>query len=291
MSNASASNVGAALERILPAATRARILRHAPFLLFLGLLVLCAYLAARLSWQFAAAPPVVMEPRAGGAGSSIASGKAAESPSEKIVAAHLFGTHAPDASVTARNAPETSLDLTLAGVAAANPDSLSYAIITSSDNHGKDTYGIGAKLPGGALIRNIYPDRVVIAHDGRLETLRLPWANMSNLIAGSDQPPLLQGFRQQLETHPSSLAEYIRWRPYSKNGHFAGYRIYPRKKPELFRKLGFLPGDIVTSVNGITLTPANTMKALEAFKNPESPVRLGILRNGRHITLTPNLGG
>lgn len=280
-------NASATFEQILPVAARARILRWAPYLLLLGLLVLCGYLAARLSWQFAAPAP---------AGTAVGAGKmahtpggsAAQTPAEKIVAAHLFGTaNAPAASVAARNAPETSLDLGLAGVAAANPGTGSYAIITTSGNTEK-TYAVGAKLPDGALIRDILADRVVIAHNGRLETLRLPVSGTVLLAAPandnapasqpSGRPPLVsQGFREQVASHPRSLSEYMRLRPYEKGGHIAGYRVYPGKQPKLFKKAGLQPGDIVTGVNGIALdSPASSLKAIRNLRKAKGPVRLAI---------------
>lgn len=285
-----------AIGTLLPASTRARVLRYAPFLLFLGLLVLCGYLAARLSWQFAASPTTTVR-SASNATAAPAPSPRAGSPAEKIAAAHLFGrARARTPTVAARNAPETSLDLTLAGVAAANPDRLSYAIITSGARGGKDTYGIGARLPGGALVRQILPDRVVIAHDGRLETLRLPWADLANFQpvdqSTGKQTGISENRRQEFQAHPRALADYIRIRPYSKNGNFAGFRVYPGKKPKLFHKAGLMPGDIVTSVNGIRLnTPARSMQAVKALRNAKGAVRLGILRNGHRISVTLNSGG
>lgn len=299
MNSDTASSFLASLERALPAPARAHLARYAPFLLFLGLLVLCGYLAARLSWQFAAPGPAL--PAAQGNGNTHrASGVVAETPGEKIVAAHLFGrANAPNAQVAARNAPETSLDLKLAGVAAANPASGSYAIITTGNNTGIDTYAVGASLPGGAKIRNILPDRVVIAHDGRLETLRLPWADLSGLGSSSQRatsdgphPGIPRSVTEQLQSHPKSLADYIRVRPYTQGKHFVGFRIYPGKKPKLFRKVGLQPGDIVTSVNGIKLdTPANSAKAMKTLHSAKGPVRLSILRKGHHMIVTLNPGG
>ncbi len=295
-------NASATLEQILPAATRAHILRWAPYLLFLGLLILCGYLAARLSWQFAAPAPTSAIVTAGGAARP-AGGTAGQTPGDKVVAAHLFGTaNAPAASVAARNAPETSLDLDLAGVAAASAGTKSYAIITSNGNT-EHTYAVGAKLPDGALIRDILPDRIVIAHDGRLETLRLPISGTSILAAPANDntrnstarpraPLVSQGFREQVQSHPRSLSEYMRLRPYEKDGHIAGYRVYPGKQPELFKKAGLQPGDIVTGVNGIQLdTPAGSLKAMHQLRQAHGPIRLAILRKGHRLTVTINTGG
>lgn len=302
MSSGTASSPFASLERAVPAPVRARLARYAPFLLFLGLLVLCGYLAARLSWQFAAPAVTAPATQPGGNSSEIA-GVTADTPGNTIVSAHLFGrANAPSSTVAARNAPETTLDFTLAGVAAGNPDSLSYAIITNGSNRGKDTYAVGAQLPGGAEIRNILPDRVVIAHNGRLETLRLPWADLSNLkpsegtsSAGernTHPSRISQGVTEQLQSHPHSLMDYIRIRPYMQDKKLVGVSVYPGKKPRLFRKSGLQPGDIITSVNGITLSSrANSAKAMDELRNSEGPVQLSILRKGHHITVTINPGG
>ncbi|MGH8270775.1 MAG: type II secretion system protein GspC [Gammaproteobacteria bacterium] len=302
---ASSSGVFATLEQILPAVWRARIARYAPFLLLLGLLVFCGYLAARLSWQFAAPAPVGTPALAGGnAGSANAAGVG--TPGEKIVAAHLFGTSAvPAADAAARNAPETSLDLALVGVAADSNDARSYAIITNGSSRDGNTYPVGSTLPGGALIRQILPDRVIIAHQGRLETLRLPTAGTSILAApadfGADTPaqtgqqaaPFIPpDVRREIEQHPKSLSDYMRMRPYSVKGQVQGYRVYPGKNPELFRKAGLLPGDIVTSVNGVTLdNPVNTVKAMGELRKAQGPVRLGVLRQGHETSVTINPGG
>lgn len=304
MPSPASNSVSATLEQILPAAWRARILRYAPFLLFLGLLVLCGYLAARLSWQFAAPSPAGAALAVGGTAGATAEA-AGRTPGEKIVDAHLFGNSQASApEVAARNAPETSLDLSLAGVAAGSDDARSYAIIVSGSSREENTYPVGSTLPGGALIRQILPDRVILAHAGRLETLRLPMAGTSILAApadfgasGSLQPRRTAPFvpsnlPRQIENHPKTLAQYMQLRPYSVKGHLQGYRVYPGQDPELFHRAGLLPGDIVISVNGITLDNAsNTVKAVGQLRRLNGPVHLGILRQGHQISVTINPGG
>ncbi|MGH8161291.1 MAG: type II secretion system protein GspC [Gammaproteobacteria bacterium] len=299
------SGTSATLAQILPPEARRRILRYAPFLLLLGLLVLCGYLAARLSWQFAAPAATSVSTHTETAAQG-AAGAGDETPGDKIAAAHLFGTaNAPAADVAARNAPETSLDLGLAGVAAGNSKGLSYAIVTSNGNKA-DTYAVGAKLPDGALIRRILPDRIILAHNGRLETLRLPNAGTSILAApvkageygmprtyARKPPPLAsRSFREQVQSHPGSFSDYMQLRPYDKNGHMAGYRVYPGKQPALFKKAGLVPGDIVTGVNGVTLdSPASSLKAIRELRQAQGPIRLEILRKGHRMSVTINLGG
>jgi len=299
----------ASLSRALPAISREMRGRRLPFAAFLGLLVLAGYLAAHLTWQFMPAGTGT-EGAAARAPLRPAPGQSPQhGPAADIAAAHLFGTAAASsAEPSAVDAPETSLDLTLLGVAAGSSGAPSQAIISSGSSGHQDTYGVGAKLPGGALIRRILPDRVVIAHNGRLESLRLPVAGTSILAsnmsfgngggrsgAGKQQhraPPSPAQVRKKIESNPKSLSDYMRLRPYAKKGHLEGYRVYPGKFPALFRKTGLRPGDIVTKVNGIDLdNPKANMRAISQIKNAKGPVHLVVQRGGKSVQVTVNIPG
>jgi len=95
----------------------------------------------------------------------------------KIASYHLFG-HAEKSRPEVRRAPtvapETRLKLTLSGVLAATAEQqAARAIIAGPDGHGK-SYTINDRLPGGAVVKEIHPDRVILTRHGKYETLRLP---------------------------------------------------------------------------------------------------------------------
>lgn len=293
------------LLRTRPLLLRGLRTKRLPFFTLLALLVLIGYLAARLTWQFAApaATGTLAAPPARG---GTRAGELEQGPAARIAAAHLFGTTASSPRVLAENAPETSLDLTLLGVAAATAGGPSRAIIASGANNEQNIYPVGATVPGGAVIRAILPDRVVIAHNGRLESLRLPFAGTSLLAAHmtfgkpSGSPPrqggnsLLQTspsrLRQRLEGHPKQISEFLQLRPYAAKGHLQGYRVYPGSHPALFRETGLKPGDIVTSVNGVNLGGAKaSMQALSQLRRAHGPIHLVVLRHGESIHLTINV--
>lgn len=287
------------------------ILRWAPYLLFLGLLVLCGYLVARLSWQFAT-PATAAAPTRPDDGSQVVADAVGKTPGERIVAAHLFGTAKAPATAAARNAPETTLNLGLAGVAASNKKDLSYAIVTS-DNNQTNTYAVGAKLPDGALIRQVLPNRIILAHNGHLETLRLPntlpagaktgkGGSKTNANATTRQTPFVRPRHAlassansgwKLVRNPKNLAQYVRLRPYSAGGgRIQGYRAYPGANPALFQKAGLKPGDVITKVNGVSLdNPAGVKKAFTQLRESKGPIRLTIWRNDHKLHLTVNFGG
>lgn len=304
MPDTSLASVAANLQRVLAPASRGWLRKRAPLLVFLGMLVLAAWLAAKLTWQFAAPSAI---PTSQGTAGARPQPQVAQIPAERIVAAHLFGlAAAPGSTVAAVNAPETSLNLTLIGVAAGEKGASSQAIIASGKQGTESTYSVGSPLPGGAIIRQILPDRVILAHDGRLETLRLPVVGTSILaghmefgsgasMASNESPELGRNFteaRREIERHPQSFSQFMRMLPDIQNGHLKGYRVYPSKSPALFRRVGLQPGDIVTSVNGVRLDSTTTsIRALSQLRHAQGPVQLQVLRHGKPIALTVNVPG
>lgn len=72
--------------------------------------------------------------------------------------------------IVPKTLPKTSLKLKLTGVLASpSPDEAS-ALIEGPDRD-TENYGINDELPGGATLKQVYPDRVVIERSGRLENL------------------------------------------------------------------------------------------------------------------------
>ena len=92
-------------------------------------------------------------------------------PAAVMVTWHLFGTAgASSGKVVPTNAPETNLRLTLKGVydSSENPS----AIIAGPNGAERD-YMLGQDVTGGAVLREIYNDRVILERQGRYETLSL----------------------------------------------------------------------------------------------------------------------
>ena len=94
---------------------------------------------------------------------------------------HLFG-HAQSVQLTSAPtvAPETKLNLVLSGVIAYHRQKDAVAIIANGVKAAEKSYGIGDSLPGGASLKEIYGDRVIIEHRGRVETLTLHRKKLSN---------------------------------------------------------------------------------------------------------------
>ena len=267
-------------------------LQHAaPSITSILLVLLLAWLLADLTWALipqhassssAYVPPPAMPARQVDAG--------------RIAERHLFGI--PAATTGSQNAPDTTLALTLHGIVAGHGPEDSRALIVA--NGDEEPYALGAQLPGGAVIRAIYPDRVMLERGGRVEALRLPKDDTGGgistgaALAGPTPPAMsppmnaapqnLGQLRQEIANNPERLMDAVRAMPVMQQGKLTGYRIYPAGNPAIFNQLGLRPGDVVTSVNGIPLTdPAQSMRILASVKTSEQ-VSITLLRNGQAQT-------
>ena len=226
-----------------------------------------------------------------------------------MVDSHLFGewpAERPEPVAEAPiEAPETSLRLTLRGVYQGGGNG--FAII--ADAGGKDeTYRVGDALPGGATLEEIYPDRVILKRNGRLETLRLPRegeaGRTGRTMHGDDRgrsaaagrlqvPPkageVLARYRQRLLDDPQSVMDVVRAEPYRRGGRIVGYRVYPGRDRELLAKVGLQPGDVITEVNGLGLdNPLNGLEIMRGLQTA-SQVSVKVLRNGVEQEVTVSL--
>ena len=144
------------------------------------LLLLLMQALADLTWRW-------LEPSQEGAVSQhaqlapVASGPSAQVLAQKIANLHLFGN--ADSIVVASEptvAPETKLNLILSGVIASPRQADAIAIISAGAGAAEKSYGIGDSLAGGAKLKEIYGDRVIIESRGRVETLTLHRKKLSN---------------------------------------------------------------------------------------------------------------
>ena len=290
--------------RTPPALLRAyeRHARSLPRIVEVVLVLLLAYTLAGLVWRLVPAPPgsAWQAPReapmpAGGAG--------AQGPNVDLIArAHLFGEVPLDANPALSElteAPDTRLDLTLMGILAATADRGSRALIGASNGEEKP-YAIGDDVVRGVRLQAIFPDRVILARGGQLETLRLdkdapsrgsapaPVASAPAAGGSTETSAMLANIRQELLSDPSRASEYIRIQPASSGGQLRGYRIYPGRDRSAFNAVGLRPGDLVTQVNGIQLNDANTALQMLGQLSQASSISVLVDRGGQQQVVNVN---
>lgn len=249
------------------------------------LVLLLAWFLAELTWS------IIPQHKTAATSAGVPAATVHRTDANSVADRHLFGVAGVTTGNSA-NAPDTTLALTLHGIVAGKRASDSRALIVV--NGDEEPYAIGAQLPGGAVIRSIYPDRVLLARDGRLEALRLP-TNDTSAAGTGGQPTVIQPqaapptqdlsqLRQEIADNPQRLMDVIRAMPVMDHGKLTGYRIYPAGNPSQFNQLGLKPGDVVSAVNGIPLTdPAQGMRVLSSLKTSEQ-VSVTLIRNGQTQT-------
>ena len=265
------------------------------------------------------APPTVINPL------SASSSRAIVAPVDidRMVAWHLFGEAGATAQAVIEAATEvetdsregiedgarqTNLQLKLRGIVASTEDGLGYAIIENANQQA--IYMVEDKLPvrGNVVLAKVMPRQVVLDNGGTYELLVLfeestfstaePMSAQTAAPAvsenidkrGDDQATrLAQSYRQRLYQNPQSLAEVVNVSAVRENGALLGYRVSPGKDQEQFAQLGFKMGDVVTSVNGVSLdNPTNTMVLFNDMRSAKEAV-FELQRDGQALTLSVNL--
>ncbi len=210
-----------------------------------------------------------------------------------LMNAHLFG--AANTTADSSNAPATSMAMVLAGTIAADDPKKGFALIGDSAATAR-VYAVGASLPSGVRLHEVYRDRVIIDRSGVLEALILP-RNVSLLGAQPTaatmdaQPSSLVAAQQALQRNPDALAEIVRAMPVGdlSSGKIRGVRVFPGRNTAAFSRLGLRAGDLVTSINGTPLDDPN--RAVEIFNTLQSlpEARVGVVRNGRPSEVTVSM--
>jgi general secretion pathway protein C len=216
----------------------------------------------------------------------------------------LFG-QAPQAVALPQTAPAAQTDLQLRGLMSGGDQA--FAIV--ADARGNEAiYRVGDELPDGSRLAAIEPFQILIQKSGRESSLalerELATARTRSTAAASDPGaatnrtnvlPGIRGFQapagisaaslQQLGSGSAGLADQISVLPVAGGG----YRVRPGRDATLFAELGLQVNDVVTAVNGQPLTSRADAQALFTDVLRSGEVSITITRQGREITLRPDL--
>ena len=192
--------------------------------------------------------------------------------------------------------PETTLDLTLKGTIWDSERDRAVAIIEYRNE--EKVYSIGDPVVAGATLYLVEPHRVILQRTGgRLEELSL---SEPSQISASGRPGNRSISRRSLintsrntmlrrAADSGALSEIIRPQPHFADGRLKGYRIYPGRQRRTFAELGFRPGDLATSINGVPLTDPDQSTNLLAGIDQGSQVTVTVERNGIPEVITIDL--
>ena len=179
------------------------------------------------------------------------------------------------------------------GTIAHSDPSVGYAIIGDSAASAK-VYGVGKTITGGTKLHAVYADRVILDRGGKLEALLLPkkFTGGGTVAAAplpqAGSPMLGQRLQELAAQNPGAITEIIRPQPVFANGQQRGYRVYPGRNRQQFARLGLMPGDLVTAINGTPLDdPARGMEILQSM-NSATQVTVTVERNGQSSQININ---
>ena len=265
----------------LPAALPA-IPAAAPQLLSLLLAAALAAQLALLAWKFV---PTAKRPP------PVAPGTAAAAAADPTPLLHsrLFG--APAVAVDGANAPRSRIALVLSGTIPFTDPKSGLAILGETAVAGH-LYAVGAVLPGGVKLHEVYPDRVVLDRDGALETLPMPRQLVGGLVPGAGpglsplgngngtEPPLAENVQRLIAQGPEVIGEVLRPMPTFANGQLKGFRVFAGRDRRKFAKLGLQPGDLVTQINGVPLGDAQHGMEILRSLGSQGNATVTIERNG-----------
>jgi len=282
-----------------------QINRRLAMIASLLLIIACAWLLVEITWMLfpqgeQSTMPVAQRTK------PLINNQAQQNNFKQLTSANVFGVSEKASVQQQTKAPETKLNLTLKGVLAATPMEMASAIIAQGKNGKEDIYGIGDKMPGGVIIKEIHPEYVVLERSGRLETLKLQKAsgvdgfgssNRSNLQAGRSSNSYSRGspaaalkdIRSNILKNPTSFGEYALPVVVKENGKQIGYRLKPQQKGQMLSELGIQNGDVITQINGVKLD--NQKNGISALRKLSTATNLNIVvkRNGAEVPLNISL--
>lgn len=190
-----------------------------------------------------------------------------------------------------KDVKKTRLNLKLLG-SLVGPD-FGVAII---ENKGKsESYSLEENIQKGVILKEVYPDYVVISHNGLLEKLQMI-KDADVFIANTDSPELnqrqltiLRNVKENALKNPISIVRYVRFQMVQKNGKVASVKVWPRKEITIFRSLGFKPGDELQTVNGHSIAELSKSPTLWQSLLKKTNLELTLIRNGQIHNVSVNL--
>ncbi len=293
-----------------------------PLLLVAALAALCLWLLVRTLASVLDAGSRSETPLAG----TSPAAQLLEAPRESLAQWHLFGSvFAPvdQRSAAAADAPDTTLELTLSGIYADADDPDAGVAMIADAGGAQAAYRAGATVPGGARVRQILADRVLLVHNGRDEVLRLPRERLPTTppnnpaVNSSGNPASVPGqvaapgassggtaiapvavagletvdwgaVQQQFNIDPAELAQQVRVQPVTENGAVVGVRV-TGTHAALLAMAGVRPDDIITAVNGVAVTDGARAQQVIAAVARDRRARVTVRRDGREETLNVSL--
>lgn len=199
------------------------------------------------------------------------------------------------------DAPDTNLKWELKGVFT-NPDPARSAAILAPQGQGEKLYRVNASLPGNVRLDQVLGDRVILARDGKLETLRLKRSSESSSNRNSRSAATLPATdsnatlapdggvaridREAWMNDPQRFMEVISASPVLLDGEMYGLEVNPSRNAREFEAAGLQPGDVIIAVEGTPVSDINDYRDILQEFGSASSVSVSLERNGEPMNIT-----
>jgi len=171
------------------------------------------------------------------------------------------------------------------------PGVLPIAIIEDSTAKKQDAFEVNEKIFDKAILKEVFPEKVLLDRDGTIETLELqeglPKASdgESNIQASDGTFTVPEDEITQALANLPVLLSQARAVPYFRNGQSIGMRLYAIKAGSLYEKLGLKNSDIIKEINGSVVNdPTKALKLFEDLKS-QRQIKVQVEREGQDVPL------
>lgn len=286
-----------ALQTIISNPVAQRAVHLAPTWLNVVIVLVLGYWLADLVWALVPVPDSPAAPATQTLSAKQGAANQAVFYGAKVANKHIFGeSNATPEAKTIKDAPKTRLDLVLRGVLAHKPMDKALALI-SRGNGQQEVYAVGDSLPGNAELVEIHSDRVIIEYQGRYETLPLEQikgvalqtnapalkpASRKSSAKPAIAPQRAASLRKEFLANPSKLMSMVNIKQQRSGGKLVGYQINPKGDPGLFYELGLQEGDVLVSVNGLSVSNVKAMNSLRGVDQYD----VVVMRGGAEVPLS-----
>lgn len=224
---------------------------------------------------------------------------------QALARSHLFGSSGSLTAGRAAAAAARNTTLVLTGTIATADPAIGFALIGPSRERAQ-LHPAGAAIASGVMLREVYPDRVIVERAGSVATVFLPRG--AGLLAAMQAPAAQpasadaaaddtgesqqQEVEQSLQKESERTAAFLRQEPFYSQGQFRGILIEPGSDPGLLAQMGLKPGDVLQHVNGAMVVDPDRLDVLRERLASGKPVQVSVIRPGIgpvDVTIDSNL--
>ena len=200
---------------------------------------------------------------------------------------------------------KSNLPIQLVGIIYSNNPESSLATVREKGYGEADVYRAGDAIIGqeGAVVYAVDAERLVINNAGNKECLEItaqkgrsfrqvptqaPEEPVNEDEEPSDEMATVQlqssYVEESLGTGFAKILESGRLVPYNREGAMVGFKLIGVKSSSLWKKVGLSNGDVITTVNGMSMAQPDKGFALyEALQN-ERQIRVEFLKKGKEVS-------